>query len=42
MECKLDRETETHHLSEPGWEESARQQSVKNFPFGHQQGGFRE
>ena len=24
MERKLDRETEAHHISEPGWEESAR------------------
>ena len=26
MECKLDRETQAHYLSEPGWEEGARQQ----------------
>mgnify|MGYP000919378677 FL=1 len=42
MERKLDRETEAHHFSEPGWEESARQQFVKNIPSGHQQGGIGE
>ena len=33
MECKLDRETEAHHISESGWKESARQQSVKNISY---------
>ena len=42
MECKLVRETEAHHFSEPGWEEGARQQSVKNISSGYQQGGLRE
>ena len=42
MECKLDRETEAHYFSEPGWEEGARQQFVKNIPSGHQQGGIGE
>ena len=36
MECKLDRETEAHHISESGWKESARQQSVKNISSGYQ------
>ena len=40
MECKLDREKEAHYFSEPGWEEGARQQFVKNIPSGHQQGGL--
>ena len=42
MEGKLDRETEAHYFSESGWEESARQQFVKNIPSGHQQGGTSE
>ena len=42
MECKLDRETEAHYFSEPGWEEGERQQSVKNISSGYQQGGTRE
>ena len=42
MACELDRETEAHHFSKPGWEESARQQSVKNISSGYQQGGTRE
>ena len=36
MECKLDRETEAHHISESGGKESARQQSVKNISSGYQ------
>lgn len=36
MERKLDRETEAHHISESGWKESARQQSVKNISSGYQ------
>ena len=42
MECKLDRETEAHYFSEPGWEEGERQQSVKNISSGYHQGGTRE
>ena len=40
MERKLDRETEAHHFSEPGREEGARQQFVKNISSGYQQGGI--
>ena len=36
VECELDRETEAHHISEQGWKESARQQSVKNISSGYQ------
>ena len=36
MERKLDRETEAHHFSKPGWEEGARQQSVENIPSEYQ------
>ena len=42
MECKLDRKTEAYHISESGWKESARQQSVKNISSGYQQGEVRE